>query len=153
MSTVGERIANIRRLSPKGPNRYGQLYRVAKSANRRFAKVTLYALFVSDDGIGEDSYLVRDHLFESKKEKRSPREWSEWFAKNLAEVHRTGVLVGMSVRTGKTWSVQKIIGWVGDARTSTGITTKRKKPHGRRTPRSKGRKPMAAVRRKRKRNT
>lgn len=154
MSTIGERVKHIRALHPRGPNKYGQLYKSAQTAQRKFQKVTLYTLFVSDGGSdGEETYLLRNHLFESKKAKRTPAEWSAWFANNLSEVHRTGVLPGMSVRTGKAWSVLKIIGWSGDVRTSSAIIKRKPKHVARRTPRSDRRKPMAATRRKGKRKS
>lgn len=145
--TIGDRIDSIRRLYPRGPNRYGQLYRTQVNARRMFRKVTLYTLFVSEDS----SYLIRDHLFESKKQKRSPQQWSEWFGRNLTEIHQKGVLPGMSLRTGgKAWSVLKIIGWVGDARTSSTIPKRRRTRVKRRTPRANRSKSMAVKRRVRK---
>jgi len=153
MSTIGERVQHIRALHPRGPNKYGQIFKSAKTAQRRFQKVTLYTLFVSDGSDGEETFIIRNHLFESKKTKRTPQEWSVWFANNLSEVHRMGVLPGMAVRTGKAWSVLKIIGWSGDVRTSSAITKRKPKHVARRASGSNRRKPLAAVRRKRKRKT
>lgn len=154
MTTIGERVEHIRKLFPNGPNQYGQLYRDNSDASRNFQKVTLYTIFQSDSETSDTghTYLLRNHLFESKKARRTPEQWSQWFEKNLTEIHRVGVLPGLQIRTGKVWSVLKILGWHGDARTSTAIKTGKR--HGkRRTSRTDRSKPVATKRRKSKRHT
>jgi hypothetical protein len=135
--TIRDRIENVRRLHAKGPNASGQLYNKISETRGAYSRVTLYTLFQSDD----DTHLVRDHLFESKKRARTSAEWSVWFGANLATIHASGVLPGMALRTGKAWSVLKILGWAGDESTHEEIS--------RRAPRSNRNQQVETNRRKR----
>ena len=107
-TTIGERLERLRRIAPHGPTPNGQLYSKASQTKRRAKRITLYTLFESSEG----TYLLRDHMFESKKEPRSPAEWSAWLSEHLGAIHRNAILPGLEIRTRKTWSVLRIVGWV-----------------------------------------
>jgi hypothetical protein len=87
------------------------MYHAAAELKKSYKRVTLYTLFVST----ENTHLLRNHLFEAKRA-RSGKQWAEWFREHLREVHENGVLPGIALRTGKTWAVAQIIGWIGNAK-------------------------------------
>jgi hypothetical protein len=105
---LAEKIERLRRAAPHVSN-HGQLYKNVRDTKRRYKRVTLYTLFFSE----ERTHLLRNHVFDSKSP-RSPTQWAEWFAANLTEIHHNAVLPGLAIRTGKSWAVQRILGWVGD---------------------------------------
>lgn len=100
------------RLKRAAPHRsdLGQLYRTERETKRRYKRITLHTLFISE----ENTHLLRDHEFTSATAK-SPSEWNAYLGEKLADIHRNSILPGLAVRTGKAWSVQRIIGWVGNA--------------------------------------
>ena len=106
----------LQRLQKAVPKRSvnGQLYRTAAQTRKKYSRVTLYTLFVSD----ENTLLFRDHVFK-KDVAITPKAWSEFFERKLREIHRTAVLPGLELRTNKQWAVKRILGWVGDAQYTT----------------------------------
>lgn len=104
-----DKLANIRRAHPNiSPQ--GQLYKARTETKQRYSRVTLWTLFVSN----ENTHLLRNHVFD-KSRPFTPQEWSDWFADNLSDIHKNAVLPGIAVRTNKQWTVERILGWVGDA--------------------------------------
>lgn len=108
-------IERLKRSVPKR-TKYGQLYARVEQTKKRYKRVSLFALFVSDDG----HKLFRRHIFESKRDARDPAEWHAWFSKHLEKVHKEGVLPGMLNRTGGRdfWAVKRLVGYVADYRSS-----------------------------------
>lgn len=102
-----QELDNIRRIYPRH-SRYGQML-PSGSKRKAWKKVTLYTIFVSD----ENTHLIRPHVFE-KSRPLTPADWHAWFSANLTQIHSTGILPGLNIRTGKFWSVQRIIGWAAD---------------------------------------
>lgn len=106
--SIGKQIKKIlqgRTLDPAT----AMLYTTATQLNRRYKKVTLFGLFVSD----ENTFLVRPHLFSSKKVARNAEEWNKWFQENYGKILRDPILPGMENRTGgKQWRLYRVIGWV-----------------------------------------
>lgn len=117
------KLDRLKAVAPK-VSKFGQLFRDKRDTKKRYKKITLHTLFVSN----KNTLLLRDHIFESKKKARTPQEWSEWFSKlvpedddepdgpqipNLQKIHLRDVLGGIALRTGKQWSVKRIIGWTG----------------------------------------
>jgi hypothetical protein len=106
-----DKLDRIRKLYPKGPTPQGQIYS-GKLTRGSFRKVTLYTLFKSD----ENTHLLRPHIFESGKRARSAAQWSDFFSTNLKDIHINAVLPGIGIRTDKSWTVARILGWsAGDA--------------------------------------
>jgi hypothetical protein len=108
-----DKIAKLRRAVPKH-TASGQLYAKIIETRRLYTRVTLYTLFVSN----ENTHMLRDHVFNCI-DPRTPKQWAEWFTEHLQDIHRQAVLPGIAVRTNKQWAVQRIIGWVGNAKHST----------------------------------
>lgn len=105
-------VEKMERLQKAHPNisKNGQLYKHKSETLQSYASVTLWTLFVSS----ENTHLLRDHVFR-KSRPFNAAEWSQWFSENLADIHKNAVLPGIAVRTNKQWTVQRILGWVGDA--------------------------------------
>jgi hypothetical protein len=91
---------------------HGQMYKSKKQTARTYSKVTLYCLFRSQ----ENTLTIKEHVFVKKYKTISPEEWSAFFARDLSKIHREMILPGLAIRTGKTWGVDRIIGWIGDAK-------------------------------------
>lgn len=108
---VREKLEQIRRLAPKGPNEFGQIYAAKEDLNRAYDRITFWTIFKSD----ENTHLVRPHVFVSKRP-RSPAEWYDWLARNLDDIQRTDVLNGLNNRTGKQYFIFRKLGWIGHAR-------------------------------------
>lgn len=121
---LSEKLDRLRRVAPLGPSRYGQLYARKSDLSRRYKRVVMHTLFRSE----ENTHLLRPHLFK-KDEGKTPAEWADWFSRNLTEVHIHGVLIGIGLRTGKHWTVQRILGWVGDVKYSTRHSPAPKRRH------------------------
>ncbi len=117
------------RIKATAPNRsaFGQLYKSEKETVKRFNKITLYVLFISD----EATHLLRNHVFVAPYA-RTPAQWHAWFGEKVNEldgsdnepttierltyIHEKSVLPGIALRTAKSWAVRRIIGWVGGVR-------------------------------------
>lgn len=101
------KLAKLQVIAPHA-SEHGQLYKDVADTRKKYRKVTLYTLFVSD----ENTHLLRDHVF-SKKRARSPADWARFFTSDLTDIHREAVLPGLALRTSKQWSVKRILGWRG----------------------------------------
>lgn len=108
---VREKLEQIRRLAPKGPSEFGQIYAARDELNRAYERVTFWTIFKSD----ENTHLIRPHVFVAKRA-RTPVEWHAWFSRNLDEIQRGPVLTGLNNRTGKQYFIFKKLGWIGHAR-------------------------------------
>lgn len=108
-----DKLTRLQKATPKH-SKYGQLYAKTEQTKLAYKRVTLYTIFISS----ENTHLIRPHVFQSKRH-RTPKQWSEWFAANLADIHRNAVLPGLAVRTNKQWAVERIIGWTADAKSSS----------------------------------
>jgi hypothetical protein len=116
--TIKDRLKRLQHSLPKRDMVTGQLYSKASDRTRRSRKVTMYGLFVSDHG----TFLLRGHLFETKRTPRTAMQWYEWFREHYShgpqgETDRAGILQdsilpGINARTGKIWRLYRIIGWV-----------------------------------------
>lgn len=107
---VADRLRMIRKLAPKGPSPFGQIYAAKADTQRRYQRVTLWTIFESEEG----THLVRPHVF-VKDEGRTPQEWHAWFAEHVDKIQRDSVLPGINDRTGMTYFIFKRLGWIGHA--------------------------------------
>ena len=124
-------VERLRRSNPH-IDKTGQMYSDKVQLERRYRRVVLYTLFLSD----ENTHMIRPHVFD-KKRHMSGQEWASWFSEHLTKIHVGTILPALSARTGgKAWSVQQIMGWVGNAKYATRPTAKRAK---RNKTKSKGR--------------
>lgn len=108
---ISEKLEMIRRLVPKGPTEFGQLYAAKEDTQRTYERITLHTIFKSD----ENTHMIRPHVFVAKKA-RTAEEWHVWLSTHVDEIQRGPVLSGLNARTGKQYFIFKIIGWVGHAR-------------------------------------
>lgn len=120
---LSEKIERLQRAAPHA-SPHGQLYKNVRETKRSYKRVTLYTLFFSE----ERTHLLRNHVFDSKTP-RTPAQWGAWFASNLRDIHHNAVLPGLAIRTGKSWAVQRILGWVGDAEHSANTAKMGRKRH------------------------
>src|SRR5262245_19074027 len=90
---LSDKLDRIRKASPNR-SAFGQLYKTEGETRKRFKRVTLYTLFLSD----EATHLMRNHVFDSN-ESRTAEQWSDWFGENLRRIHESGVLPGLALRT------------------------------------------------------
>lgn len=109
-----DKLDRIRKQYPKGPTPYGQIYSGKLEPKRRFKRVTLYTLFVSDEG----THLLRPHVFQSERV-RTSQGWAQWFTDHLTDIHIKAVLPGIGIRTSKSWAVKQILGWAAYAKHGT----------------------------------
>lgn len=109
---IKTKIQQLRKVVPHA-SKYGQLYKDRKQTSMRFRRVTLWTLFISDDG----EHMLRPHVFE-KREPHSADWWHAWFSSHLREIHSEGILPGLAIRTdlSKQWGVKQILGWIGNAK-------------------------------------
>lgn len=128
---LSEKLDRIKAATPH-VSQYGQLYKHKADLRRKWSRVTLYTLFVSD----EATHLLRNHVFQSTRPK-SARDWDAWFRTlvnpddghvhgdstdnmtRLSFIQSRSVLPGLALRTSKSWAVQRIIGWVGGAKSQS----------------------------------
>lgn len=124
--TIGKRLDKLRKAYKKRDNATGMLYNNAASLKRRYRKITMYGVFVSD----ENTFMLRPHIFEISESKpaRTPQQWSDWLSEHYGSI-LPNILAGMSNRTGgKFWRIYRVVGWTaGHASTGTVHTAKRKK--------------------------
>lgn len=106
---IREKLELIQRATPNR-SAYGQLYKNKSELVGSWGRVTLWCVFVSSD----DTHLVRNHLFDTLPKHRDAEQWHQWFTLHLSKIHRDSVLRGLRIRTGRDWSVHRILGWVAD---------------------------------------
>ena len=124
--TIRDQLERIAKLAGYVNTRTGRLEHSGakrEPASKLFKKVTLFALFVSD----EETFLIRPHIFASN-DGRTAEGWSAWFKKNYTtERPKDGIpgilqniLDGISRRSGgdKHWAIARIVGWVPNDRSS-----------------------------------
>lgn len=124
MHTIDDKLEQLRALYPKHA-KTGQLFRVRGDTKGAWTHVTLYTVFVSDDG----DFLFRPHVFK-KQDAKSASEWAEWFKEHLEGIFLHGVLPGLARRTGLEiqWSVYRIVGWVSNVEPiATGAAVSRRR--------------------------
>jgi len=122
--TIREQLERIATLAGYVNERTGKLEHAGAKrgpATKLYKKVTLFALFVSD----EETFLIRPHIFNSN-DGRTAEGWLDWFRKNYtSERPKDGepgilqnILDGISRRSGgeKHWRVARIIGWAPNDR-------------------------------------
>lgn len=124
---IKTKLLQLQRVAPKH-TKFGQLYRETSATKKRYKRVNMWTLYVSD----ENEHMLRKHVFESKKKHRTPEEWHEWFGTHLDKIQLESILPALSVKTdlSKQWAVSRYIGWTGDAKyasRSTAIHSKRHK--------------------------
>jgi len=118
------KLDNIRKMYPKGPTVYGEIYAGKRDDKKRFKRVTLYTLFVSD----ENTHLLRPHVFETQGT-RNAKMWAAWFAAKLQDIHEQAVLPGIGVRTNKSWAVKQILGWAAHVKHKSNSARMDRKGH------------------------
>lgn len=120
----------LNRLRAVTPHRstHGQLYNKRAETKKRHSTITLYTLFESV----ENTHIILPHVFRSNTP-RTALEWSNYMSEKVSGkdgsakgpaprigrlrwIHRNSILPGMHMRTGKQWSVKRLIGWVGGTR-------------------------------------
>ena len=111
--TIGQQLKRIKRLRLRFDAVTGMMYNKSADLTRRRKAITLIGMFVSD----ENTFLIRPHLFETKKRGRNAREWDSWLAEHYGTILRENILDGMNRRTGKFWRLYRIVGWVGNDNT------------------------------------
>lgn len=128
--TIKQQLDRIRKALPKRDLSTGQLYDGRLNRTKRHQKIVLYGLFVSDAG----TFLIRPHIFESKKDARNAVEWNDWLSEKYGEI-LPNILSGMEDRTGKQWRLYRIIGWIAGDNTrliNSQTRTKRNKTKSKR---------------------
>lgn len=118
-----DKLDRIRKQYPKGPTANGQIYKGIRPA-KSFKRVTLYTLFVSDEG----THLLRPHIFESQRS-RNAEAWARWFAGHLRDIHIKAVLPGIGIRTSKSWAVKQILGWSANVKHAANNSRVAKRRH------------------------
>jgi hypothetical protein len=103
--TIKQQLHRIRAAFPQRNLNTGQIYNHGNEQRGKFKTITLYSLFVSDEG----TFLVRPHVFKSA-DLRSASEWENYLADSYGEI-LPRILDGMAARTGKQWRNYRIIGW------------------------------------------
>ena len=106
---IADKLARLRRIAPK-TSPHGQLYATLAQTRGRYYRVAMHVMLVST----ENTHSIHETIFK-KAEAKTPAQWDEWFNKNFEAVYTEGILPGINLRTGKRWSVQKLLGWVADA--------------------------------------
>ena len=121
--TIKDQLERIARLAGTVDERTGMLGFPGERrapASKLYKKVTLFALFVSD----ENTFLIRPHIFNSN-DGRSETEWHSWFRANYTTKRPDdgepgilrNILDGISRRTGdKQWRIARVIGWAPNDR-------------------------------------
>lgn len=109
--TIKQQIDRIRRSLPNRDAATSMLYTNRNELRRKMKKITLYGLFVSDEG----TFLVRPHVFKSN-DGRTASEWRVWFQREYGTILRESILPNMEKRTGKQWRLYRTIGWKNDNR-------------------------------------
>lgn len=135
--TIRDQLERIARLAGYVDKRTGRLRKPGASRGnpaQRFRTVTLFALFVSNEG----TFLVRPHVFNSR-DGRTEKEWFAWFRKHYTTERPAdgepgllrNILDGLSRRSGgeKLWRVARIIGWAPDDRSAIIRSEKSKTRH------------------------
>jgi len=136
--TLRDHLARLRRLTPHRDSATGMLYRDRSELRGFYRKVTMTCLFVSDD----ETFSIREHIFEAKKLARSSMQWAEWFREHHQKIIDESILPGIARRTGGAfWLLYKIIGWRPDARTRVAVPAlvKRQRHKAKRKRRPRGR--------------
>lgn len=107
--------AKLERIQRATPHRHssGMLYARKDQLNRVYRRVNMLVLLLSI----ENTHMIHSAVFQKLKY-RSPDQWADWFSRNFSEVYTNGILPGIALRTGKPWSVERIIGWIGNAKYS-----------------------------------
>lgn len=124
--TIRDQLERIARLAGYVDTRTGRLKHAGakrEPASKLYKKVTLFALFVSD----EETFLIRPHIFNSN-DGRTEADWFAWFRENYTSKRPSdgepgilqNILDGISRRSGgeKHWRVSRIIGWAPNDRSS-----------------------------------
>lgn len=126
-----KRFEQLRRIAPKHSTT-GQMYKDGAHLKLRFRRVTLYVLLVSEENthMMHPAIFKRDHAMTSK-------EWAGWFSRNFAKIYTGSILPGIALRTSKSWSVRKIIGWVGSVKHSVDDSKMAKRRHKTKSKRGK----------------
>ena len=128
--TIKQQIQRIRAAFPKRNLSTGQIYNHGNEQRGKFKTITLYSVFVSDEG----TFLVRPHVFRSA-DPRTASDWEEYLSEEYGNI-LPRILDGMEARTGKQWRNYRIIGWTKNdtsqlkdspTRTRRNKTTKKRK--------------------------
>lgn len=110
--TIKEQIDRIKRAHPKRDLATGMMYNRKPELLVKRRKITLVGLFVSD----KRTFLLRPHLFETKKKGKNAVQWEAWLAEHYGGILRDSILPNMEKRTNKNWRLYRIIGWIaGDS--------------------------------------
>lgn len=105
--TIKQQVDRIRSAFPQRNLQTGQLYNHGNEQRGRMAIITLWSMFVSDEG----TFLLRPHVFRTK-EPRTAEQWEEYLAENYGTILRDRILPGMQDRTGgKAWRNYRVLGW------------------------------------------
>lgn len=119
--TIKQQLARIKKAVPNRNLKTGQMYKSANSQRGKFKTITMYGLFASDEG----TFLIRPHVFNTKKDARTAAEWESYLAEHYGTILRENILPGMESRTGKQWRLYRIIGWVRNDNTRLADTEAR----------------------------
>lgn len=106
---IRAKINQIRRRF-KQIDKSGMLYNRAPELRRKYRKVRMHTLLVSDEG----RWMVRRHVFETGKKSgkgRSPAQWGAWFREHHTSIMDDAILPGIQKQTSTFWALHTIIGW------------------------------------------
>lgn len=111
--TIGKQIRRIKAAFKMRDEATGWFINSRAMLTVKRKKITLLGLFVSDN----NTFLLRPHLFETKKQGRTAAQWDAWLAENYGEILRENIIPGMDRRTGKQWRLSSIVGVLPNDRT------------------------------------
>jgi hypothetical protein len=107
MSRFADRLSRLRRLYPKRRDD-GLMYGAKKDfEGRTFQRITVHAILRSS----EETVMLAPIKVEREHGKTAD-EWGRWCERHVLEVFGDGVLPGINLRTGKSWYVEKWLGFI-----------------------------------------
>lgn len=110
--TVGARLRQLAALYPERDDETGLLYRSRADLKRETGSIILFAIIGSRRG---QFSLHRLSLLE--REQRTPSEWSDWIDEHIERIYEESVLPGIFFRSGISWRLVQIVGFINAEKT------------------------------------
>lgn len=103
--TIKAQVLRVQNAFPNLNEDTSQRYKHGNEQRGRWEEITLWSLFVSDEG----TFLFRPHVFRHKPA-LTAAEWKDWLDENFGKI-LPRVLDGMEARTDKQWRVYRTMGY------------------------------------------